>query len=59
MLVNENQFIKAKLKANNIQCNCGAFQYGTGHSPDCEYILATEDFHIDFLQLKYEEEGEE
>lgn len=30
-------------KKNKIKCDCGGPEMGTSHSPDCAYVLASED----------------
>ena len=31
------------------KCNCGGPQYGTAHSPDCEYVVG-----LDILEEQYD-----
>ena len=51
--------IRIRKYRESLQCNCGGPEYGTGHSPDCEFELGLEYLSDEIKQMKYDFEQEQ
>lgn len=55
--LNITEYTLLRIRERNVRCDCGGPEMGTGHAPDCSWILAGDDAAQDFADL-WAEQGE-
>ena len=53
MSISHEEFITHEMR--RVRCDCGGPANGTGHAPDCQYVLGLEDAEELWDEAVYEE----